>query len=185
MLSRGIGIFLIVSSFVGISLVGLAQVDVVMTAYLVQVDAQTGEETLISTDTAMPGDMIEYVIEATNTAQTDVKEIALVGPIPSPTILVPAWYQSIIQFLDEGADPPVFCVLTLGEEEARIIMMSESRLPEFSVDSGETYWQPPVTYVVDEEIIQATADMFTHIRWTIEGLNAGEKATVSYRVVLP
>jgi len=106
----------------------------------------------------MPGDMIEYVIEATNTAQTDVKEIALVGPIPSPTILVPAWYQSIIQFLDEGADPPVFCVLTL--EEDRIIMMSESRLPEFSVDSGETYWQPPVTYVVDEEIIQATADMF-------------------------
>jgi len=162
-----------------------AQVKVHMASYLVQVDKQTGEETLVASDTAHPGDVVQYVITATNTAQAKVEGITLIGPVPAPTKLLPDWYQSIINFLAGKVDAPVFYVLTPKGGDPQTILMSTSKLPEFSLDGGKTYSPPPVTYVVNGETKQATAEMFTHIRWIIAALGPGGKVEISYRVVVP
>jgi len=182
---RWLSVFFFVLIVMAVSLVGLAQIDVHMASYLVQVDAQTGKETLVVSDTAQPGDVIEYVIEATNTAQTEVEELVLVGPVPAPTKLLPAWYQAVIDFLAGKTDAPVFCVIIPKDGDPRTIIISTSKLPEFSLDNGETYSLPPVTYVMDGETKQVTSDMFTHIRWTIDVLNPGDSVEISYRVVVP
>lgn len=185
MLKRLLGVFFLVLSVFGVCLVGVAQVEVHMASYLVQVDEQTGKETLVATDTAQPGDVIEYVIEATNTAQAAVKGLVLTGPVPRPTTLLPAWYQAIIDFLNGKADAPVFCTITPQQGDPQTVYMKTDMLPEFSLDDGKTYSSPPVTYKVNGEIKPATADMFSHIRWTIETLDPGGKVEISYRVVVP
>jgi uncharacterized repeat protein (TIGR01451 family) len=180
-----VSVFFFALSVMAVSLVGFAQIDVHIASYLVQVDAQTGKETLVVSDTAQPGDVIEYVVEATNTAQTEVEGLVLVGPVPAPTKLLPAWYQAVIDFLAGKTDAPVFCVITLKDGDPQTILMSTSKLPKFSLDNGETYSSPPVTYVVNGERKQATSNMFTHIRWTIDVLKPGDSVKISYRVVVP
>ena len=60
--------------------------------------------------------------------------------------------------------------------------------PRFSIDGGKTYQEAPVTYVVVnaqgvEEHRVATADMYTHIMWNVDGaLDVGKEVLVSYRV---
>ena len=185
MLKRWLGVFLVVLSVLVISLVGIAQIEVHMTSYLVQVDAQTGKETLVQTDTAQPGDVIEYVIVATNSAETKVKGLALVGPVPVPTKILPLWYQVILDYLDGKGDAPVFCKITPNSGDVQTLYMTSTRLPEFSLDGGKTYSSPPVTYLANGEMKQATAETFTQVRWTIDALNPGEKVEVSYRVIVP
>jgi uncharacterized repeat protein (TIGR01451 family) len=185
MVKRRFAVLLFAFGVVAISLVGVAQIEVHMVSYLAQIDAQTGKEKLVATDTVQPGDVIEYMIEATNTTDTAVQGLALVGPVPSPTKLLPAWYQAILDFLAGKGDAPVFCVLTLKDADPQSIIMLVSKLPELSIDGGKTYSQPPVSYVINGETKQATPDMFTHIRWTIDVLDPGEKAEISYRVVVP
>ena len=185
MLKKSFGLLFFVLGVLVVSLVGLAQVEVYMSSYLVQVDEETGAETLVASDTVHPGDVVQYVIEATNTTDTAVQGLALVGPVPSPTTLLPAWYQVILDFLAGKGDAPVFCVLTPEDADPQSIIMLVNKLPELSIDGGKTYSQPPVSYVIDGETKQATPDMFTHICWTIDVLDPGEKAEISYRVVVP
>jgi len=185
MLKRWIGLGFLVLIVFGVCLVGLAQVEVHMASYLVQVDKQTGKETLVATDTAQPGDVIEYVIKATSTAQAEVKGLVLIGPVPRPTTLLPAWYQAIIDFLNGKGDAPVFCTITPQQGDPQTVYMTTDMLPEFSLDGGKTYSLPPVTYKVNGEIKPATTDMFSHIRWTIETLDPGDEVKISYRVVVP
>jgi len=182
---RWFGVFLSFLVVIVIAVIASAQVEVHMASYLIRVDKQTGEETLVASDTVHPGDVVQYAITATNTAQTNAEGLALVGPVPVPTKLLPAWYQSIIGFLAGKVDAPVFCVLTQDDSDPQTILMSRNKLPEFSLDGGKTYSSPPVTYVVNGETKQATPEMFTHIRWVIAALGPGDKVEISYRVVVP
>lgn len=185
MLRRWLSVFLFVLITAGVSFVGLAQVEVHMVSYLVQMDKQTGKEALVATNTARPGDVIEYVIDATNTIQKTVNDLVLIEPVPQPTKLSSVWYQAIIDFLDEKGDAPVFCIITPQEGDPQTVYMTSDMLPEFSLDGGKTYSPPPVTYVVNGATKQATPEMFTHLRWTIDTINPRDKAEIGYRVVVP
>ena len=182
---RWFGVFLSFVVVIVIAVIASAQVEVHIASYLVQVDKQTGEETLVASDTVYPGEVVQYVITATNTAQTKVEGLALVGPVPVPTKLLPLWYQGIIDYLDGKGDAPVFCKVIPNSGDVQTVYMTSTRLPEFSLDGGKTYSSPPVTYVVNGETKQATPEMFTHIRWIIAALGPGDKVEISYRVVVP
>ncbi len=185
MLKKWLGLFFIVFGVVAVSLGSYAQVKIHMSSYLVQVDKKTGKETLVTSNTAYPGAVIQYVIDATNTTDKAIQGLVLVGPIPAPTKLLPAWYQAILNFLAGKAEAPAFCVLIKQGAAAQTVPMTGHKLPEFSIDGGKTYSRPPVSYVVNGKTKQATPDMFTHIRWTIDTLGPGEKVEISYRVVVP
>ncbi|MBF0452429.1 MAG: DUF11 domain-containing protein, partial [Candidatus Magnetomorum sp.] len=58
-----------------------------MSAYLVTTD-QNGKETLKQTDSAAPGEVIEYVLTYHNTGKTTLSALAVNGPIPSNTCFV-------------------------------------------------------------------------------------------------
>ena len=182
---RWFGVFLSFVVVIVIAVIASAQVEVHIASYLVQVDKQTGKETLVESDTAHPGDVVQYVITATNTAQTKVEGLALIGPVPAPTKLLPLWYQAILDYLGGKGDAPVFCKMTPNSKDAQTLYVTSTRLPEFSLDGGKTYSPPPVTYVVNGETKQATPEMFTHIRWIIAALGSGDKVEISYRVVVP
>ncbi len=132
-----------------------------MTAMKVTLDKETGKEILEAFDEthkAYPEDIIAYILTYENTGEKSIKNLKPVGPVPENTEYVGNSEKSSV--------------------EAEV---------EFSIDTGETYHKPPVMYTkIDEngkEIeAEATPDMYTHVRWTVPVLKAGDKVIFEYRV---
>lgn len=116
-------------------------------------------EIAVSADQVFPLDTIEYTLTYRNAGNASAAGINLIGPIPQGTIYL--------------------------EETATEI---ENVHPLFSIDDGKNFQEAPVTYTVVndegvEEVREATPDMITHVRWTMdEGLEVGHEVVVSYRV---
>lgn len=116
-------------------------------------------EIAVSADKVFPRDKIEYTLRYRNVGDAAASGVNLIGPIPAGTV-----------YLDKTASS------------------GEAMHPLYSIDGGKTYHWPPFTYVyVDaagkKQRRVATPDMYTHIKWSIDGaLGAGKDVVVSYRV---
>ncbi len=116
-------------------------------------------EVAVSAEKVFPRDKIEYTLTYRNVGAADASGISLVGPIPPGTV-----------YLDKTAS------------NGAVVH------PLYSIDGGKSYHRAPFTYVyVDasgkDQRKAATPDMYTHIKWDIDGsLGAGKDVVVSYRV---
>lgn len=171
---------------IGLAVTTMAStVDVGLEVFLVTVDPVSNEETLEPTEVARPGDVLAYLLWAYNDGQEPAEGLMLVGPIPDHTRLLDDWYEAIVAFLDTGDDAPVFYVRKVEGEEPEVRYMGEDALPEFSMDDGETFSPPPVKVEIDGEMERATADMFSHVRWTLGPLAPGQRVEMRYRIWVP
>ncbi|UCH83880.1 MAG: DUF11 domain-containing protein [Candidatus Latescibacterota bacterium] len=120
-----------------------------------------GVEDFVPADNARPNDVIEYRLTYTNTGREPVQNIFIMDPIPPG-----------MSFVHPSATEPA---------DGRV---------EFSIDGGKTYqaWPILVKQTNDEgveEVVEATPDMVTHVRWVLTDTFQPEEAvTVSYRTVI-
>ena len=116
-------------------------------------------EIAVSADKVFPRDKIEYTLRYRNVGGAAASGVSLVGPIPAGTV-----------YLDKTASS------------------AASMHPLYSIDGGKSYHRAPFTYVYldaagTEQRRVATPDMYTHIKWNVDGaLGAGKDVLVSYRV---
>ncbi len=170
----------------GIALTAMpSTVEVGLEVFLVTLDPESNEEVLEPTEVARPGDLLEYLLWAHNDGEEPAEGLLLVGPVPDHTELQAHWYEAILSFLDTGEDPPVFAVRKQEGEEPEVRYMGEDALPEFSMDDGESFSSPPVKVEIDGEMERATADMFSHVRWTLGPLAPGQRVEIRYRIRVP
>jgi len=114
-----------------------------------------------------PGDVLEWRLVAENRAQGDLRQVALVIPIPKETY-----------YLEGSAKP-----LQVG---GTIVP------PEFSFDGGKTFGRPPLKKrirVVEngkevEKEVEVKPEEYTHARWVIPVLSKGDKVMVSLRTIV-
>lgn len=130
-----------------------------MKAYRVAQD-ENGRERLIETNKIYPDQVIEYVLVYENVGERPLLDVQMIGPIPSST-----------RYIGETAT------------------VNELAIPIFSIDQGVSFKPEPVTYMVtlpngEEEERVATPDMYTHARWDVYELKAGEKVEFRYRVMV-
>lgn len=118
--------------------------------------------------TAAPGETLEWRLAATNRSDQALEDVVLVIPVPPGT-----------RYLAGSAQP-----LDLGEGvEVR---------PEFSFDGGTQFARPPlykkVVVVTDgveqEREVEVKPEAYTHVRWVLPVLNAGQTVTVRLRTVV-
>jgi uncharacterized repeat protein (TIGR01451 family) len=120
---------------------------------------EDNREIAVPADQVFPLDTIEYTLTYRNAGSSSAAGINLIGPIPQGTMYL--------------------------EKTATEI---ENIHPLFSIDGGKSFQEAPVTYTVVndeglEEMREATPDMITHVRWTMDGgLDVGQEVVVSYRV---
>ncbi|WP_347242082.1 hypothetical protein [Thermus sp.] len=114
-----------------------------------------------------PGDVLEWRLLAENRSQGDLRQVALVIPIPKETY-----------YLEGSAKP-----LQVGGATLR---------PEFSFDGGKTFGLPPLkkrVRVVEggkevEKEVEVKPEEYTHVRWVVPLLSKGAKVSVSLRTVV-
>ena len=125
------------------------------------VESKDGGEKFLPAEKARPSDVIEYRLTYKNEGEMSVRNIFITDPIPTGT-----------QYIEASASRPL-----RGNVE-------------FSVDGGKTYqtWPIKVTEVTPdgrEIVTEATPDMVTHIRWTLnDTFTPDEEITVSYRTLI-
>ncbi|HEX5132462.1 MAG TPA: hypothetical protein VFX92_08245 [Candidatus Krumholzibacteria bacterium] len=122
--------------------------------------ANNGEESFVSADKVIPQDVIEYRLTYANRGESALHRISIVDPVPAGT-----------RYVVRTATQPGGAVAT------------------FSVDNGTTFHAWPVRIKQMEngrEVwVDATPDMVTHIRWTIDNeLKPAERITFAYRAVV-
>jgi uncharacterized repeat protein (TIGR01451 family) len=129
-----------------------------MEAHKIVLDKEN-REIAVSAEKVFPRDKIEYTLHYRNVGQAPATGVSLVGPIPAGTV-----------YIDKTASN------------------GAAVHPFYSIDGGKSYHRAPFTYLyVDasgkERRRVATPDMYTHIKWNIDGsLDAGKDLVVSYRV---
>jgi len=132
----------------------------------VQENGKTLEKLEAALD-AKPGQLIEYQLEAANTTDRVLRQLALIIPIPTSTA-----YQAL------SAMP-----LKLGDSLIA---------PEFSFDGGRTYGKPPLkrtlkTMENGKEVlkeIEVKPEEYTHARWVLPQLSAKETVMLKLRTVV-
>jgi uncharacterized repeat protein (TIGR01451 family) len=129
-------------------------------AWKVLVAEETGEESGVPAGVATPRDLIEYRLTYANDGESAVRTLSITDPIPAGT-----------EYVVRTATQPGGAAVT------------------FSVDNGKTFhaWPVRVTKVVDgkEVTVDATADMVTHVRWTLnDELEPAESVVLAYRAVV-
>lgn len=130
---------------------------VTMDAFRVEKDA-AGKEKLVKTEKVEPSQIIEYVLTCRNVSQGVLTKVALLGPIPENTVYL-----------------------------AKSATQAKALVPVFSIDKGKTFQPEPVKYKVklpDGKEVEkvATPDMYTHVRWVVGSIKAGESQKLRYRV---
>lgn len=126
-----------------------------LTAYKVIIDP-AGEEIFEPTETALPGDLIEYRIAYENLTEEALSGLEVRIPVPVSTDYIAGSAQASI--------PALF---------------------EASIDSGAAYSAEPVIKIVNGEEVEAEPEEYTNLRWTpAQALGAGEEFTFSYRVAV-
>ncbi|ADR37515.1 DUF11 domain-containing protein [Oceanithermus profundus] len=116
---------------------------------------------------AAPGETLEWRLAATNRSDRALEDVVLVIPVPPGT-----------RYLAGSAEP-----LDLGGVAVR---------PEFSFDGGARYARPPlyrkVVVVTDgveqEREVEVKPEAYTHVRWVLPALDAGQTVTVRLRTVV-
>jgi len=104
------------------------------------------------------GDIILYTISYTNTGKENLNNPSIIDPIPEGTVYMKG---------------------SAGGKNAEIF---------FSINGGQTYQKPPVTYTVwkkdgSTEKRIASPEMFTHVKWIInKKLKPGESGEVFFKV---
>lgn len=114
-----------------------------------------------------PGQLIEYQLNAQNTTDNTLRQVALIIPIPSSTA-----YQAL------SAQP-----LRLGETLVTA---------EFSFDGGRTYGKLPLIRKVKvvengkevEKEIEVKPEEFTHARWVLPQMSAKQAVLLKLRTVV-
>lgn len=131
-----------------------------MTAYRVLIDKK-GNEKFQKTDSAAPGETIEYRIFYKNKGKTTVEKLTVNGPVPANTYYV------------GGSDR--------GSDSYNLLV---------TIDNGKTWEPEPVKRMkkmsdgTKKEVI-IPPDQYTHIRWiTKKPLGPKEKQEFVYRVIL-
>lgn len=126
-----------------------------------KVTRQGDREVFSSAAKAAPQDIIEYRLTYANNSKDALRNVAVTDPIPTGT-----------EYVHSTATAP---------NEGRV---------EFSIDEGKTFHAWPVRYKKvtkdgREVWAEASADMVTHIRWSIPGEFEPEtEITFSYRAVI-
>ena len=137
--------------------------ELVMSAFLVTEVTEAGktaEKLAALPDGVVPGDVIEYRIEAANRVDWPLTQIQLVGPVPEGTA-----------YVDQTAACDAQAELTA------------------SIDNGGTYRTPPLTVQVtlaDGTVVEQVvpAERYTHLRYTIAAVEPGGTAVFRYRVTV-
>ncbi|RIH88744.1 hypothetical protein Mlute_00532 [Meiothermus luteus] len=147
---------------------GREEVRLELKAFLVTSLQQEGRtvERLLPALEARPGQVIEYRLEATNTTDRPLSQVALVVPIPTTT-----------RYL---------------ENSAQALQREGWVLPEFSFDGGQTYGRPPLKRVVrvvenGKEVrkeVEVKPEEYTHARWVIPQLGPKESVSLRLRAVV-
>ncbi|MDW8425502.1 MAG: hypothetical protein RMK51_06180 [Meiothermus sp.] len=114
-----------------------------------------------------PGQVIEYQLNAQNTTEKPLRQVALIIPIPANTA-----YQAL------SAQP-----LQLGETLVTA---------EFSFDGGRTFGRPPLkrkVRVVEngkevEKEVEVKPEEYTHARWVLPELGAKQTVLLRLRTVV-
>lgn len=132
----------------------------VMTAdNLMQADAR--HQALGDPATLLPGDVIRYRLRFTNVTEDSVRNVVFNNRLPQG-----------LRYVDGSA---------AGDRNDLMV--------EYSIDGGATYSEHPTIEVEvnGERVTQpAPADMYTHIRWTIEGwLQPEAQVTAEFKAHLP
>lgn len=125
---------------------------------LVTTDDGTQEERFTAATEAIPGQVIEYRIFATNTGETTLPagRVTITGPI-----------MDGFEFVPRSATPS-----------------SERVLTEFSVD-GENFGSPPILVGEGDERRVAEPTEYRAVRWTLlVPLEPGQEEPFYYRVVV-
>ena len=114
-----------------------------------------------------PGEVLEYRLEAGNTSDKPLRQVALVIPIPKETV-----YQA---------------------KSAQAYRLGEMQVaPEFSFDGGAKYGLPPLMKKVKvmengkeiEKMIEVKPEEYTHARWVLPEMAAKDKALLKLRVAV-
>lgn len=118
---------------------------------------ERGDE-LTETDEVQPGGLVEYLLTFTNQSDGPLNRILATGIIPPETVVLPG-----------------------------TLTQPEGLQPRFSIDNGESFHLPPVTYTVTKEdgsleVKTATPDMYQQIRWEIPSLPPAKSLRFTYRV---
>lgn len=134
------------------------QVSDALTITVVNVTAEdTGRATDGAGGASLPGDVLEYSLEFTNTQPGPVSDVVLNDPIPEGTVIVPG-------------------SVTASREDVAV---------EFSIDDGASWSNRPTVEVVEngETVTRPAPDTaYTHVRWTITGEVApGAQVTARFR----
>jgi uncharacterized repeat protein (TIGR01451 family) len=129
-------------------------------AYRVVVN-DDGVEKFLPADNARPRDVIEYRLTYSNAGDEPIQQVLITDPVPIGTRLV-----------NPAAPQP---------KNARV---------EYSIDGGKNYQQWPIMVKKtgengEEKLVEATPDMVTHIRWTLqEAIRPMGNVTLTYRTVI-
>jgi len=109
----------------------------------------------------LPGDVIRYSLQFTNTQEQAVRNVVFSNPVPQG-----------LRYVLESATANVPNVAIT-----------------FSIDGGTTYSAQPMIEVVENgerRNVPAPAAMYTHVRWTVEGwVQPGGQVTAEFRAELP
>lgn len=131
-----------------------------MEAFLVQQNQQ-GKEVLVRTNTAAPGDMLEYHLTYSNVSQQDLSGLVVTGPVPANT-----------QYVGKSA--------SRGQGANFVV----------SIDGGQTFEGEPVKRVVTDaqgrkKTVVIGPEKYTHVRWNLaSALKSGMQNTYFYRVAV-
>lgn len=114
-----------------------------------------------------PGQVVEYRLEATNTTDRNLNQVALTIPVPKDTY-----------YLALSAQP-------LKYESGLVI-------PEFSFDYGQTFGKAPLKHKVKvmengkevEKEVEVKPEEYTHVRWVLPLLKAKESVVLTLRTVV-
>ena len=118
-----------------------------------------GEELVVVTEQASPGDIVEYRLTYTNESQQPLSGLVITGPVPANT-----------QYLEDSAAADVKAAFTV------------------SIDGGETYHAEPVKKTQTDrngqpKNIIVPPSEYTQLRWVPDkGIQPGKVQTYRYRV---
>lgn len=163
----------IIGLALGLLILALAQgaevLKLTLNSVLVVQERKNGQvvETFQPALAVKPGEILEWRLEAENTTDRPLRQVALVIPIPKETVYL------------EGS------ALALAWEGRRV-------LPQFSYDGGKTYGFPPLKrrvrsvesgQVVEREV-EVRPEEYTHVRWLLPELGPKAKVLLKLRTTV-
>jgi uncharacterized repeat protein (TIGR01451 family) len=138
------------------------QIDLSISAQKEIVIVENGKEMVkrVPADAVSPGETIYYTIHYANTGSAPATDLLVHDPIPEGTAFIPG---------------------SASERGAEVT---------FSIDGGKTFKKPSLlTYEVRRddgktEKLVATPETYTHIRWKIKKIAAGERGALAFQVMV-